>query len=249
MKKFIFIQLIFLCSIASKAQENTNASGGDASSGSGSVSYTIGEAAYQHYSNASNIIIEGVQQPVINNALPVSLLYFSASLGNNRTVDIKWTTVLEINSDYFIVERSIDGSNFTDLKTVPAAGNSSSRLDYSIIDINPFDGYNYYRLKQVDRDGKIAFSRIEKVYIGNNKAPIIVYPNPTPDIVYIKVNATLQKELAYQLYDAQGKLINKAKITLNTTELSLGKLPMGTYILHITEENRSVQSFKLIKVR
>ncbi|MBK9423627.1 MAG: hypothetical protein IPN54_05800 [Bacteroidetes bacterium] len=86
--------------------------------------------------------------------LPVELLYFNA-FKYNEQVKVEWVTATEINNDYYIVERSSDGTDFEMVEVVPGAGNSNFLINYFIFDKDPFSGKSYYRLKQVDFDGAI----------------------------------------------------------------------------------------------
>jgi hypothetical protein len=86
------------------------------------------------------------------NPLPVDLLYFTASI-DQKQVNVSWATTTEINSDYFIVERSVNGSDFEFLSRIDAAGNSLQTIRYQLIDENPFQGISYYRLRQIDFNG------------------------------------------------------------------------------------------------
>lgn len=84
--------------------------------------------------------------------LPIEIGVFKAlTLGNN--VKIIWSTLSQINNDYFTIERSSDGLNYQSIATVAGAGNSSEELEYSYVDSNPLFGRSYYRLKQTDFDG------------------------------------------------------------------------------------------------
>ncbi|MGB4844279.1 MAG: hypothetical protein WBP16_07430, partial [Ferruginibacter sp.] len=85
------------------------------------------------------------------NPLPVLFTQFNVKC-NNTTVDIKWKTAQELNSSHFNVLRSTDGSNWTIIGTVPAAGNSSTEKSYSFVDLNPATGIIFYRIAEVDLD-------------------------------------------------------------------------------------------------
>jgi hypothetical protein len=90
---------------------------------------------------------------IVNNPLPVELIYFDG-VGNTSFNKLIWSTASEHNSDYFQIERSIDGAEWKTIGTKSASGNSNTKIDYSHID--SFDDFviNYYRLVQVDFDGK-----------------------------------------------------------------------------------------------
>ena len=89
----------------------------------------------------------------------IELLFFNAKLENNTYVDLTWSTASEINNDYFTIERSQNGVYFQEFDIVEGAGNSTHKINYSLIDRDPFDGISYYRLKQTDYDGKFELDR------------------------------------------------------------------------------------------
>jgi hypothetical protein len=94
--------------------------------------------------------------------LPITLINFDATPAGS-SVELNWVTANEINNDFFTIERSTDGSNFTPLKRIRGAGNSTSTLNYSASDESPFNGINYYRLRQTDYDGKNTSSKVKSV--------------------------------------------------------------------------------------
>jgi hypothetical protein len=121
-----------------------------------------------------------------NNPLPVELLSFDAKL-NNDQVDLKWITLSESDNDYFDIEKSRDGQNWAYLMTVDGAGNSVATINYSAVDEKPYTGVNYYRLKQVDFNGEYEYSSVAKVNVPfNNIGNLVLYPNPTNDVLYIE---------------------------------------------------------------
>lgn len=97
-------------------------------------------------------------------SLPITLINFTATLLNHE-VSLKWSTSSEINNDYFIVEKSTDSEHFVDIKTIDGAGNSNTIINYETIDYTSNGCYIYYRLKQVDYDGKFTYSGIAAVCI------------------------------------------------------------------------------------
>ncbi|RZL16776.1 MAG: hypothetical protein EOO62_00230, partial [Hymenobacter sp.] len=89
--------------------------------------------------------------------LPVQLLSFTAAR-QGSAVRAAWATASEVNSAYFVVERSADGHTYADVQRVAAQGSSVSRHDYAALDALPLPGTSYYRLRQVDQDGTVAYS-------------------------------------------------------------------------------------------
>lgn len=116
--------------------------------------------------------------------LPISLIEFNA-IKVVDAVQLTWITASELNNDYFTIERSLDGYSFEAIHQEPGAGNSNQWLNYEWYDHSPFDGINYYRLKQTDFDGSFTYSTLRmvdfsKTNSGNN-AWVNMYPNPSMD--------------------------------------------------------------------
>jgi len=170
--------------------------------------------------------------------LPIELLNFNATLLENRTVQLNWSTATEINNDYFLVERSINGTNWESILQVDGAGNSIQTIDYIEFDYNIGSGVTYYRLKQVDFDGGSAYSIVRSVNFKLNDNEIIVYPNPTNGLITIKGS---EKELNnLQILSVLGQNItNQVELNIvskNEIDLNLGALSKGIYFIR-TKEN------------
>ena len=141
--------------------------------------------------------------------LPISLLTFTGEC-LNETVKIEWVTALEINNEYFNVERSADGINFTSISKIDGAGNSTKTLKYSTIDFSPLKGWSYYRLKQTDLDGTMTTSKVIVVRECNyNTTQLSTYAYFNPDQQNIKVFIATDTPLKFSvaLYNALGSLI------------------------------------------
>jgi hypothetical protein len=113
---------------------------------------------------------------IVNNPLPVELIYFDG-IGTTSFNKLIWSTASEHNSDYFQIERSIDGVEWKTIGTKTASGNSNTKIDYSFID--SFDDFviNYYRLVQVDYDGQ--YKIYGPISLDNTKSfkKVIMYTN------------------------------------------------------------------------
>jgi hypothetical protein len=117
--------------------------------------------------------------------LPVTLMSFTAALANGQ-VNLDWVTASELNNDRFEVERSGNGLDFTLINTVKGAGTTNEKRRYQDVDRKPLSGTSYYRLKQVDFDGTVAYSRT--VAVNNNssrKAEAKIFPNPAADFLQL----------------------------------------------------------------
>lgn len=174
--------------------------------------------------------------------LPIELLYFNAKLNSDKQVDLEWVTVMEINNDYFTVERSRDGSNFEELKTVDGAGNSNTTLHYSTVDPSPYPGISYYRLKQTDFDGMFTWSQVVAVNIpANIFGTVSVYPNPVRDHFFLNTEGMISgdSEILFEIHDAAGRLVAKKTIRPDSNgggvyRFDRGSIAAGVYSFSVT---------------
>lgn len=114
--------------------------------------------------------------------LPVTLVSFTAAAAPNRAVRLDWQTASEVNNDYFEVQRSLDGQQFTALSQVKGHGTPGQASAYSFTDAAPGDAATcYYRLRQVDLDGSFSFGPVRAVGLapGSSLVQLAVAPNPT----------------------------------------------------------------------
>lgn len=168
-----------------------------------------------------------------NSVLPIELIHFDASL-IERKVSLNWSTALEIDNDYFIIEKSIDGVVWEALGKVQGSGNSTVQIDYQLWDNSPQEGMNYYRLWQVDLNGTMNFAGTKFVNV-NWPKPFEVYPNPAKNVVFVK-GELAGKTLS--LINAVGQTVWTGIVETNTVELSVMKFPPGVYVLQVGESER-----------
>lgn len=183
----------------------------------------------------------------ITNPLPVKLISFTASLVN-RATQLKWITAQEINSNYFDVQRSNDGTSFEKLLTVPAHGNSNVQITYHASDMNPLDGANFYRLKQVDMDGNFSFSSVVVVNVKDGSS-IMAFPNPATGIFYLHIVLPVGQKYTIGLYDITGRMLQQKEVELNAgnneLEWDISAFDKGTYFLRLSDSNMPVM--KIVK--
>jgi N-terminal domain of BNR-repeat neuraminidase/Secretion system C-terminal sorting domain len=159
--------------------------------------------------------------------LPVELTYFEADLNQNRVVDLYWNTASELNNDFFTIEKSFNGTDWTFFKNTDAAGTSTETNSYSLKDENPTTGINYYRLSQTDVDGGVSFHGIRSVYL--DQIPSVqVYPNPTQHSIFVSFRSKGDNKV--YLFDISGRLIYSSNILQNTV-IQIEDLAKGLYIL------------------
>ncbi len=178
-----------------------------------------------------NTTIFTLATSTIANPLPVRLLTFRARY-NGRTVDLNWSTATELNSDYFSIERSSDGINFSAIGRVQAAGNSSSTLHYVSEDRQPLKGVSYYRLKMYDRNGAFEYSSIERIIIQGDL--LTVTPTVTSNgRVTVQLAALPNGNPSLQLFDMTGRLVWKANVTNTVIPVDLTPYAKGMYVLRL----------------
>ena len=170
--------------------------------------------------------------------LPVTLLYFTAKKNTVSSALLNWKTSQEINSASFDVERSVDAIFFTKIGLVHAAGNSLIPVEYFFTDNNPAKGMNYYRLKQIDVDGRSVYSPARVVmFDGLNAATVKYYPNPTNGILNIEISSFNVNEVTViNITNAAGIVVNQyrfASISGNKIQIDLSRYAKGTYFIQV----------------
>ncbi len=168
--------------------------------------------------------------------LPVELLSLTAIAGDVH-VTIKWTTLSERHSDYFVIERSSDGLTFHPIGMMDAAGDSQQRIDYVYIDPQPFHGPGYYRLKQVDQDGAYEHLPAVFVFFGNQNSAPLVFPNPAKESVHVVFEMPVSGTMYTQVIDASGRVVRDLDRDLDrgeqTISLNINGLAPGIYDLRL----------------
>ncbi len=183
--------------------------------------------------------------------LPVKLVSFNATANQTEEmVETNWTTAIEINNDYFEIERSEDAINFTPVSRVKGAGNSTALLNYSFNDVKPLNGLSYYRLKQVDFDGAFTYSDIVGVTLGKQSS-VVLYPNPTQNEFTVDI-ANASENIKVSILDLNGREVfarayNQSEPSANKQISIQAKetLSAGLYMVHV-ETNGTIFKQKLI---
>ncbi|MEM7040435.1 MAG: T9SS type A sorting domain-containing protein, partial [Bacteroidota bacterium] len=179
--------------------------------------------------------------------LPVEDLVFSANRANANHVDLTWTTGQETDFDFFVVERSVDGLMFEDVGTV--AGAAASGAAYGFADPDAGPERLFYRLKQVDLDGSVAFGEVVQVDAASAMPGIQLYDHPASKSLRFSVSNTQGAEVQGQLIDLQGKVVKQfhyATQAGNARIISISDLAPGVY--HLSISTRNFQASKRVLV-
>ncbi len=152
-----------------------------------------------------------------NTALPIELLLFTAK-PKETFVQLDWVTSLEINNDFFQVERSTNGLDWEVVVEMEGAGISIELLSYIALDSDPVDGMSFYRLKQVDFDGQYSYSDVEAVFFDKKNEDIsslIVFPNPNNGRFNLKFSNFNEHAIQLMILNQQGQILWKNNVLLS----------------------------------
>ncbi|QDK77677.1 T9SS type A sorting domain-containing protein [Spirosoma sp. KCTC 42546] len=174
-------------------------------------------------------------------ALPVALVSFTAKAQEDRTVALAWTTSLETNNKGFLIERSKDLKGFEKVGEVTELGaNSNSLKNYHLIDQTPYAGTSYYRLTQMDLDGKSTVFPVVSVVL--REGAYGVFPNPVLNDQQFRLSLDEPETAQINFYGADGRLMPVQKMGVESGNLLLkvtGKLSTGVYILTVDERGQT----------
>ncbi len=176
---------------------------------------------------------------------PIELIYFNVK--NQKEINtIEWATALELNNDYFIIERSTDGINFRDIAEIEGKGTHSGTTKYSYTDLRPLSGVSYYRLTQTDYDGTSkTFEAVRSVRedVLETKINILQNPSSRNRILYT-INSERNTEYSVRLIDNNGQIVAESAVkvdfeneTFSIDGLSLTK---GVYFLNVNNNQEKV---------
>ncbi|MBC7774892.1 MAG: T9SS type A sorting domain-containing protein [Phycisphaerae bacterium] len=167
-------------------------------------------------------------------SLPIELVILNVSK-NSQQADLSFSTATEIENSHFSIQRSANGRDFTEIGQVKGAGTSYEPQDYTFTDARPLQGKNFYRLKQVDFDGKYTFSPVVTATFG--KAHLMTLaPLPATETLNILLEKPTKEDGIWQVYDMSGRLLVSGEMLAETTEQSIliAELPEGAYVLRLT---------------
>jgi len=181
--------------------------------------------------------------------LPIELLSFDARFAKSGVVELIWSTLTEINNDYFTIERSADGVAFYDIAQIDGSGTSPEKNTYSHNDNNPLSVTSYYRLKQTDFDGKFEiFEPIKVEALFRNQASL--YPNPLSNHTFnISFKSALDSPIKIKIYDHAGKQVDFRSNNLGT-EIEIipdSQLQQGVYFVTVQRGSDIIQQKLLVR--
>ena len=175
--------------------------------------------------------------------LPVTLLSFTAQYTGEQ-VNLEWATSQEINASHYEIQRSHNGTDFTEAGEVRASGNTQTKTNYQFADkvTESVRAKLFYRLKMVNTDGSFGYSTTIPVNIPVSSR-FAISPNPAKGVIKVSGNQIADVEI----YDLSGKSVfNRRFLNNNEVTLSISSLSPGGYLIRITGKQGKVQSERLI---
>ncbi len=183
-----------------------------------------------------------------SNPLPVELVSFTAQK-NGSKVTLQWATASEKNSDHFEIERSRNGSDFESIALVQAVRTSNNIRNYIQDDMNPLLGLSYYRLKEVDMDGKIQYSDIRTVNYGRT-ANTNLYPNPATSEGFSMNLQDVSGEYSIEIFDITGKAVYSEygeAADVSAIHIRPSGIVPGTYFVRLQDGSGLNRTEKLLR--
>ncbi|MEO6455027.1 MAG: DUF4331 family protein [Ginsengibacter sp.] len=179
--------------------------------------------------------------PTSFDPLPVTFVEFTASKTGNQ-VQLQWQVSNEINNDYYDVEQSLGAGVWIKIGTVRAKGGSTN--NYQLLHSNPsLSKSNFYRIKQVDKDGRFVYSPIRLVKFTSTTI-LTISPNPASD--YINIYST-QNLLNIHIYDMNGKKMLSQRLTDGSAKINVSRFSKGVYTIVAENNGVKIQTTKIVK--
>jgi hypothetical protein len=199
----------------------------------------INALAIRQTTNIPDVVVDGIRVGNTWNTsiMPLSLKNFNASLINNKA-SLTWSTSNEINVKGFSIERSTDGSNFTEAGFVKASNGTSNQ--YSFNDAVTIIGTTYFRLKMLDKDGSFKYSQV--VVLNSKKSiKLDVYPNPVTNTITLS-HTKADNTASIKIVTVEGRTIATYNVQAGATQTSIDatKLTRGNYL--VVFENEGAKS-------
>ncbi|RYY54746.1 MAG: T9SS type A sorting domain-containing protein, partial [Chitinophagaceae bacterium] len=165
---------------------------------------------------------------------------------------IYWGTASETNNSSFVIEASRSGSDFRAIGTLPGAMNSGLEQHYNFLHKNPAQGKWYYRIKQVDLDGRASYSKTVIIETGRQAFSIgRLYPVPAGENLTMELNSRVACLVKISLTNNSGQVISKSSRLItagsNQVQVDLHGKAAGVYYIRVEQENGNSQFLRIVK--
>lgn len=186
--------------------------------------------------------------------LPVSLISYTVSIQNQETVAIRWQTEKEENSHSFVIERSLNGDRFEKIASLPSRSNDGNGEGASYIwhDQSPVHGKSWYRLSQIDNNGKIHYFDTKEVAINQGGEVVKIFPTLVKDnTIRLSFKSVRRHTSQIRVLDMNGAVLHQSNIPTTagqTVLISIDKWSQGLHVVEITLGDGNIETFKVMKI-
>ena len=184
----------------------------------------------------------------VSPSLPVKLVSFSATREGGIT-QLNWATTEESNAEGYEIQRSADAKQWINVGRKEAAGDSKQLVNYDFTDAAPLAGFNYYRLKMIDKDDTFSYSTIKAVKFEGGTDALAVYPNPVSDVLFLKNEVGGVEDLKnvkhISIFNLAGKIAYQSA-SVSTSGFNVSSLTNGIYIVKVTKTDGTYSTHKIL---
>ncbi|MFZ4058406.1 MAG: beta strand repeat-containing protein [Ferruginibacter sp.] len=211
------------------------------------IDFTVTSTAGSYSANRFRLVFKTIGGAPV----PVTISKLKA-YKQQRDIAVEWTVENEINITKYEIEKSADGRNFIKVNTTTAVANNLATYTYNWLDVQPFTGDNYYRIRSYNASGTSTYSRIVKVNIAGLDKGIVVYPNPVTDgQIGVQLKQMQAGVYVAKLTNALGQIVSSKQFTHSGgTAIEVIKpavaLSNGTYQLEITAPDKTTSTINVL---
>jgi hypothetical protein len=161
-----------------------------------------------------------------------------------KTQELTWSVANQVNTDQFVVESSSGGDRFTAIGHLAADGELEGERHFNYVDERPLVNTTYYRIRQMDFDGQFSFSNVVSI-VPVSGQPVQLSPNPTNGNIWLQ--HLPEEATSFRVLSVMGREVISGTIPAGSNELSLGKLPSGTYLLLLHQKNGTPETLRFVR--
>jgi len=215
--------------------------GGKITSSDGSASDQVrigGTTVYKGNSGTLNgpvLLTSGGQSPISEIPLPVKFVSFTVARKQDKVL-VEWSTAQESNSSNFIVERSENGTSWTAIASVKAAGESSTLVNYSYTDKSINAPVVYYRVKQVDIDGSSTYTTVRTIKADSTTTEVSI-ATASSKAVLVSFSQEVKSNVTIRLVSMSGQVIAQKNVSNPAGQVlfSVANMNTGVYVVNVTD--------------
>lgn len=174
---------------------------------------------------------------------PTLMMGFTGKVQEN-TAQLSWTMESQTNCKWFVIERSGDTGGYDSISVVAGLNNGNTN-EYNFFDPSMLKGNNYYRLREVDMDGVIRYSKVLTLNNVDPTSKMAIYPNPAIAVLNFSVSSPAAQQVIIQVYNLSGMVLLTTQQQLNMgnnqQSVAIGGLKSGNYILKVSSRTGASQ--------